>query len=263
MLQMRDVARSSGVPNVNFESAEALKDLFPELRDRGLRNDAIFAADPNSDQGKAFYRNLDQYCRAHDLAVAGIGMVSQYSHSFCFAPVSEDGMDGKLMQMDASIGGSFFDKDLQREVHTRVKPADPNHGKAFANQVRALWLVPRDIGLLAGNAKFNVAKKKLHTGVNCAEMTSGLLHHLNRLGVDDFKDVYAAHRAHRDPTGPVRHRGFASGMVLACPHMIVQHTNAAWQQWAGNTDKGAGLRGAGDEAHLHTREIEFTAGYQV
>jgi len=262
MRTARDIARGCGVPNVAFESAEGLMQKFPEVRQRGLRHDAVFAVDPNSDQGKQFYKALDEYCRDNDLAIVGIGMVSEFSHSFCFAPVTEDGNDGKLLQMDASIGGSFYNKKTGKKDHTRIKQSDPNNGKTFTNQIRALWLVPRDVALLAGNSKYNVAKDKVDYGVNCAEMTTGLLHHMNKLGLPEFKDVYAANRAYRKPTGPKRHRGFAAGMVLACPHIVIQHTNDAWQGWATDEKSGAGVRGEGKDAHMHTKPLELSADYQ-
>jgi len=252
----RDIARSCGLPTVAFGTAEGLKDRFPELGSQNFRDDSIFVADPNSAQAKEFYKALNEFAADHGYAIVGIAMHNEFNHPFCLAPVSADGLGGQLMQMDATdpTMGCF-----SQGKKTRVKPGDPNFGTAFRNQIRALWLIPRDAALAAGNAKYQAAKLEVSHGVNCAEFASGLLHHLHKLDVAEFQKVEAANRAYVNPTGDPRHRGFATGLVDAVPHVIIQHTNPEWQAWATDPKNGAYLD---QDGIAHTRDIELTAAYQ-
>lgn len=254
---MHDIAVKCGLPNAEYGAAGHLRNKFPHLKESGFRHDSVFAVDPNSEQGKRFYQLIQEYAADNDLALVGVAMVNEFNHPFAIAPVTADGQGGKLLQMDATDPemGAFGDGSK-----TRCKPADPNDGKVFNHQVRALWLIPRDAAIEAGNAKWNAAKIAHDRGVNCAEFATGLLHHLHNIGVLEFAGVYAAHKAYRHPTGLPEHRGFAAGLMLAVPHMILLHTDPSYQSIL--TDPANGARVPPGSSNLHTGPINLMAEYQ-
>ncbi len=258
---IRDMARKHHIPNVNYGTAQKLMQQFPHLRQSGFRHDACFALDPKSTNAKQFYQELNRYAQAHNLAVVGLGIVEEFNHPFCFAPVTRDNLNGQVMQMDATdpTMGSF-----SHGKKTRVKPAFGE--KMFLNQARAFWLIPREPAIIAGNAKYDVVKAEVQHGVNCAEFSTGLLHHLKELGVSEFSNFYAANRAVVNATGPKNHRGFAAGLILAKPHIIIQHTNPEWQTWATDPRNGAYQATWNDHGHqvsnLITCPINMNIKYQ-